>query len=168
MNTSIILWSIIIFQLFKGDVMEINADLTNTTTIHNGMIVPNAVEISGDTLLLMPVLDGIGNVSWFFETPRNELIVIDFRWSTKSDAKVMMHSKYIRTADTTINFSPDLEYKFHIDEHHIIEKSWVELVGELDDKTIVDIKINGSFWTDPQSKEFNKLIGKYNLQLKWK
>ncbi len=138
----------------------------NITVVNKGMVLPNAIEISGNTLHILPVFSGRGNVSWFFELPNNKLAIFSFRWLIRPQSKVICVLKHIRTTTQTYPVETDLKYNWHYDIQNIEEGSWISLSGMLNDTIRVDIKSGFPYWTKPDDKTFNDLIKKYNLTLR--
>ena len=151
---------------------SINMKISNygDTIINNGFVIANAVEISGDTLFLLPHPSGTGSVSWFFEIFDNRLVVVDFRWHVRPHTIVGLNSKYIRSLKKTETMAKaDLKYEFHYDDAYNINyaANWVRLVGNIEGDIKVDIKINYPYWTDIEDVEYKQLLSKYGLTKKY-
>ena len=155
-----------IVQLFNQSVLSQNQEKSREMLINSGIAIGSGVDISGDTLILLPHLSGHGRVVWFFELPDSRLVIVDFRWMVTLDAKVNLHSRYLRTPTSTRLINPDLEYTYFFDVEHT-KGSWVRLTGTVVGDIAVDIKIDYPYWTDPEDAEFERLLNKFGLKKKY-
>jgi hypothetical protein len=156
----------LVVHLFNQSVLSQNKENNSEIIVNSGIAIGTGVDVLGDTLVILPHLSGHGGVTWFFELPDNRLVIVDFRWMVTPDAKVSLHSRYLRTPTSTRFINPDLEYSYFFDIENA-KGSWVRLKGKVLRDMAVDIKINYPYWTDTEDAEFNSLLHKFGLKKKY-
>ncbi len=134
--------------------------------IVNGYQLSTGSKLIDHTLVLDPVLDGVGGTTWIFESPKKELIILSFYWGVKPGETPVLSRKYsVSNAKVNSLINVNVEYIFHFSEDEALENSWTHLKGSLDDNIKIDIKRKYPYMTNIRNTEFINLLDKYKVKI---
>ncbi len=160
-----IIYTLLLFNISIA--MSQNSDNTSKNVITQGYLIGTGSEIIENKLTLSQHLNGIAGSTWIFEISNNKLIILTFFWGVKPNAKPELNNIFNITSKGIVNSKKtiNVEYKFHQSNDKIISKNWIQLIGNIDEYTKINIKKVHPYYTNIKNIKFIKLLNKYNMEI---
>lgn len=135
--------------------------------IVQGYQIATGSVLMNDSLILNPMLSGVGGMTWIFESPKNELIILSFYWGVKPGETPKVSRKYkVVNGKMSSSINVSVEYLYYRSKNDNIEDSWTHLKGFLDENIEIDIKRKYPYMTNIRNTEFLHLLDKYKIKVK--
>ena len=161
-----LLFKLLFILLFvnKTTMSQKSNNLFENKIIH-GYQLATGSQLTGNILTLNPILAGVGGTTWIFESPKKELIVLSFYWGVKPGEIPKVSRKYkVSDGKMTSLINLNVEYIYHPSKDNILENSWTQLKGSLDENIEINIKRKYPV-TSIHNTEFLNLLDKYDVKI---